>query len=76
MAAPRSFAIVIDGVLNDGGAQRQFGFGRFSPILKDVSGGRELRIAPDLHGELKHVRLYNRALRVTEAIGNYHALAR
>jgi hypothetical protein len=69
-------SFVVDGVLNDGGAQRPFGFGRFSPILKDVSGGRELRIAPDLHGELKHVRIYNRALRTTEAVGNFHALAR
>ena len=69
-------SFVADGVLNDGGAQRPFGFGRFSPILKDVSGGRELRIAPNLHGELKQVRIYNRALRTTEAIGNFHALAR
>jgi hypothetical protein len=67
---------VIDGVLNDGGAQRQFGFGRLNPILKEVSGGRDLRIAPDMHGELKHVRIYNRALRTSEAVGNFHALAR
>jgi hypothetical protein len=67
---------VIDGFLNDGGAQRQFGFGRFSPNLKDVTGGRDLRIARDLHGELKHLRLYNRALRTSEAVGNFHALAR
>jgi len=66
---------VVDGVLNDGGAQRQFGFGRFNPTLKDVSGGRELRIAPALHGELWHVRLYNRALRTSEAVGNFRAPA-
>jgi hypothetical protein len=67
---------VVYGVLTDGSAQRQFGFGRFSPILKDISGGRDLRIAPDLHGELKHLRLYNRALRTSEAVGNFHALVR
>jgi hypothetical protein len=66
----------VNGVLNDGGAQRPFGFGRFSPNLKDVSGGRELRIAPELHGELRHVRIYNRALRTSEAVGNFRALAR
>ncbi len=60
--------------LNDGGAQRPFGYGRFSPTLKDVSGGRELRIAPCLHGELQHLRIYNRALRISEAVGNFHAL--
>ena len=69
-------SFVVDGVLNDGGAPRPFGYGRFSPILKDVTGGRELRIAPDLHGELKHLHLYNRALRTSEAVGNFHALAR
>jgi hypothetical protein len=67
---------VTDGVLNDGGAQRPFGFGRFSPILKDISGARDLRIAPDLHGELQHARIYNRALRTSEAVGNFHALPR
>ena len=66
---------VVDGRLNDGGAQRPFGFGRFSPTLKDVSGGPELQIAPDLHGELRHVRIYGRALRTSEAVGNFHALA-
>jgi len=49
---------------------------KFSPILKDVSGGRDLRIVPALHGELKHLRLYNRALRTSDAVGNFHALAR
>ena len=67
---------VVDGALNDGGAQRQFGFGRFNPTLKDVSGGRELRVAPALHGELRHVRLYNRALRTSEAVGNFRASGR
>jgi hypothetical protein len=65
---------VVDGALNTGGAHRPFGFGRFSPIFKDISGGRTVQIAPVLHGELKHVRLYNRALRTSEAIGNYRAL--
>jgi hypothetical protein len=67
---------VTDGVLNDGGAQRPFGFGRFSPILKDISGTRDLRIASDLHGELQHARIYNRALRTSEAVGNFQALPR
>ena len=32
---------ILEGALNDGGAQRPFGFGRFNPTFKDVSGGRE-----------------------------------
>ena len=67
---------VVDGVLCDGGAQRQFGFGRFSPNFKDPSGGRTLQLARDLHGELRLLRVYNRALRTSEAVGNFHALAR
>ncbi len=67
---------VVDGVLNDGGTERPFGFGRFNPTLKDISGDRELRLAPALRGELKQARIYNRALRTTEAIGNYRALTR
>ena len=68
-------SFVVDGALNDGGAQRQFGFGRFNPTFKDVSGGRDLQIAPDLRGELAHLRLYDRALRTSEAVGNFHALS-
>ena len=67
---------VVDGALNDGGAQRPFGFGRFSPNFKDISGGRTLQVAPALHGELRHLRIYDRALRTSEAIANFHALAR
>jgi hypothetical protein len=69
-------AFVIDGALNDGGAERQFGYGRFNPNFKDISGGRTLRVAPDLHGDLHQVRIYNRALRTSEAVGNYAGLAR
>jgi hypothetical protein len=67
---------LVDGLLNDGGSQRQFGFGRFSPTFKDISGGRDLRVAPDLHGELRHLRVYDRALRTSEAVGNFRALPR
>lgn len=67
-------SFVIDGALCDGGAEKQFGFGRFSPAMKDISGGRNLQLAPQLHGELKHARLYTRALRTSEAIGNSDAL--
>ena len=66
--------MAVDGVLCDGGEQRQFGFGRFNPTLKDVSGGSTLRLAPDFRGELVRVRIYNRALRTSEALGNFRSL--
>lgn len=70
---PNVICFVVDGELCDGGRERPFGFGRFNPTFKDVSGGRTLRIAPSLHGELQHLRLYTRALRVSEVIGNQRA---
>jgi len=35
---PKIITFVIDGVLNDGGAARQYGWGRFDPALSDVNG--------------------------------------
>jgi hypothetical protein len=70
---PKVIIFVVDGSLCDGGEHRQFGWGRFSPHLRGVNGARTLRIAPSLDGELSMVRLYGRALRTSEAIGNYRA---
>ena len=68
---------------------RKYGYGRFkqaeyvskfSDELKrpateigDVTGGRVLKIAPSLKGELKGLRIYNRYLRTSEAVGNFQA---
>jgi len=69
---PKLILFVVDGVLCDGGEARQFGWGRFSPYLREVNGGK-LRIAADLHGRLDSVRIYSRAVRVSEAVGNWRA---
>ena len=79
---PKIITFVTDGVLNDGGDCRQFGWGRFSPNLRGATqfthrgavapADRELlRIAPSLRGEIRSLRVYDRALRTSEAIGNY-----
>jgi hypothetical protein len=68
---PRIITFVVDGVLCDGGTYRQFGWGRFSPHLRGVNGAECLRVAPNLEGELGMLRIYGRALRTSEAIGNY-----
>jgi len=70
----RVICFVVDGRLCDGGAERQFGFGRFNANFKDISGSRVLQLAPNLRGQLQHVRLYDRAVRVSEAVANFHAL--
>ena len=66
---PRIITFVVDGRLCDGGDHRQFGWGRYSPHLRDVRGGDLLRIAPQLRG----LRVYDRYLLTSEAIGNFRA---
>lgn len=70
---PQVIAFVVDGQLCDGGQERLFGFGRFDAAFKDVNGANTLKLAPSLHGALAQVRIYDRALRVSEAVGNYRA---
>jgi len=70
---PKIVLFVVDGVLCDGGDSRQFGWGRFSPHLQNVTGGPDLRIAPALRGRVRSLRLYTRALRVSEVVGNHRA---
>jgi hypothetical protein len=42
---PKIITFIIDGIVNDGGAHRQFGWGRFSPTLRSANGSDTLRIA-------------------------------
>jgi hypothetical protein len=70
---PKIITFVVDGKLCDGGDYRKFGWGRYNPNLYDVNGDATLRIAPKLKGSIKSVRIYNRYLTTSEAIGNYRA---
>ena len=70
---PKIVSFVVDGALCDGGMHRDFGWGRFSRDMDNVNGSHELKIAPLLKGRLKLVRLYERYLRTSEAIGNFQA---
>jgi hypothetical protein len=70
---PKIISFVIDGKFNDGGDQRQFGWGRFSPNLRGAQGSPTLRIGGQLDGRIESLRIYDRAIRVSEAIGNYRA---
>lgn len=66
---PKLVLFVVDGVLCDGGEFRQFGWGRFSPNLRHANGTGKARIG----GMVRSLRLYGRALRVSEAIANSRA---
>ena len=68
---PKIITFVADGVLCDGGNQRQFGWGRFSPALRAPNGSPTLKIA----ASVRSLRIYGRPLRVSEAVGNFRAAA-
>jgi hypothetical protein len=64
---PKIITFVVDGKLCDGGNFRQFGWGRFNPHLRHVSGSSTLSV----HSAVQSLRIYNRYLRTSEAIGNF-----
>lgn len=59
---PKIVMFVVNGVLCDGGDERQFGWGRFSPNLRQVDGAAEATIS----SRVAAVRIYSRALRISE----------
>ncbi|MCD6339363.1 MAG: hypothetical protein J7M29_08320 [Verrucomicrobia bacterium] len=83
---PKVILAVVDGRLCDRGRDdcRPYGYGRFvqsrylsrfsenrlgTPELGNVGGGPALRMAP----WVQRIRIYNRPLRVSEAVGNFRA---
>jgi hypothetical protein len=68
---PNIISFVVDGHFNDGGAVRDYGFGRFDADLTNVNGAERAEVANNLSGEIKQLRIYKRSLLTTEAIGNY-----
>lgn len=67
---PKVITFIVDGLLCDGGSQRQFGWGRFNPHLREVNGASQLHVGAGV----EIVRLYERALMTSEVIGNQVAL--
>lgn len=72
-SGPKIISFVVDGVFNDGGAVREFGWGRFHPKLADVNGAVTARIGAPLFGEIRKLRIYDRYLLTSEAVGNFRA---
>lgn len=68
---PKIITFVVDGALCDGGTARAKGWYRFAGDLGDVNGTPTLTISPDLTSDLHVLRLYDRYLRTSEAVGNY-----
>ncbi|WP_181592977.1 LamG domain-containing protein [Paenibacillus sp. YN15] len=70
---PKLILFVMDGILCDGGEERPFGWGRFNRELRSVTSGAPLRTGTSRGIELAVLRFYNRALRTSEAVGNFQA---
>ena len=70
---------VINGIFNDGGKERIFGWGRLDADMGPVSTRKirigDISIGGGLRGNnvIKAFRYYNRPLTVTECIGNYRS---
>ncbi len=62
---------MINGELADGGKQRQFGWGRFSPHIQDINGSRQALLGAGWEGLIGSFRIYDRYLLTSEAVGNY-----
>jgi len=64
---PKTILFVMDGQICDGGEHRQFGWGRFNPNFRSANGSRSFKISPTVG----NIRIYDRAIRVSEAVGNF-----
>lgn len=68
---PKIISFVVNGNFCDGGAVRDYGFERFDRDFKDINGAKQARLATNLSGDLKQLRIYNRYLLTSEVVGNY-----
>jgi len=70
---PGIVSCVVDGRFCDGATHpRQFGWGRFDRRIGTVGGDR-LNFPAGAGAEIMRLRIYNRYLRTSEAIANFHA---
>ena len=66
---PKIVRFVVNGRLCDGGDQRQFGWGRFSPHYRGPQGG-ELDVERKFPAEFARVRISTKALTTSEAVND------
>lgn len=71
-SGPLIVMFVVDGQFCDGGGIASEGWSWIHPF-KDLNGAKKAQIAPSYGGELKEGRLYDRSLRVSEAVASYRA---
>ncbi len=64
---------VIDGRLCDGAHASIQGWKRLNPYLRDLNGENICRIGESFEGRIEKLRVYDRYLLTSEAVGNYRA---
>ncbi len=70
---PNIITTVVNGKLCDGGRYRPFGWTWFSGGLADINTSSPLKISPAGQNQIKNIRVYNRYLTTSEAIGSFRA---
>jgi hypothetical protein len=68
-SAPGLLSVVVDGFHCNGGTDRPFGWTRWQGTMGDVTGSGKLKVDPSVN----RLRVYNRYLRTSEAVANFHA---
>ena len=69
---PRLKLFVVDGKLNDGGEHRQFGWGKLNADM-DMAAARTASVRIPTTSGIERLRLYDRALAVSDLIAAYRA---
>ncbi|SDL39950.1 BNR repeat-like domain-containing protein [Siphonobacter aquaeclarae] len=70
---PNIITTIVDGKLGDGGKYRRRGWGWFDEKLERVNGGNYLTVSKEFQSQIKRVRVYDRCLTTSEAIGNFNS---
>ncbi len=70
---PRIVTFVVDGMLCDGRDARPQGWYRIDPALIDCNGSKLIRFADYTGVSIESLRVYDRYLRTSEAVGNWRA---
>ena len=72
--AAKIATVLVDGILSDGDIdERDYGWGRIYPYLKGLNDTNICILNRNFDGTIHLMKVYNRALRTSEAISNYNA---
>jgi hypothetical protein len=66
--------VIVDGILSDGSVStREYGWNRLHPYLKGLNDTHICTFNEKFNGSIYYMSVYNRPLRASEALANFHA---